>query len=216
MPMPHQLTRIIAVRHGETAWNVHTRLQGHLDIELNDKGRAQALRVARALADEPIDAIYASDLRRAWQTAQTIADQQRLSVHPNPQLRERCFGAFEGLTFAEIETQWPEDSERWRRRDPDWAAPGGESLLTLQTRIQNITNTLASQHLGQQIVLVAHGGVLDMLYRLATGQDVQAPRTWQLGNASINRLTWTAEGLHLVGWSDDHHLADLSLDESTT
>lgn len=213
--MAHQLTRIIAVRHGETAWNVDTRLQGHLDIGLNDKGRAQAQRLAQALSDEPVHAIYASDLQRAWQTAAAIAQAKRMQALSNAQLRERSFGEFEGKTFAEIESLWPDQSQRWRQRDPDWAPPGGESLRTMHARVEQVGRNLASLHQGQQIVLVAHGGVLDMLYRLATGQDVQASRTWQLGNASINRLTWTPEGFHLVGWSDERHLDDLSLDETT-
>src|SRR5690349_22768651 len=101
-------TRIIAVRHGETAWNVDTRLQGHLDIELNDRGLWQAQRVADALADEPVAAVYSSDLARAWQTAQAIAQRHDLAVQPEPRLRERAFGHFEGRTFLDIERELPE------------------------------------------------------------------------------------------------------------
>jgi len=211
-----QATRIIAVRHGETAWNVDTRIQGHQDIALNTTGVLQAGRVARALADEAVDAIYASDLLRAWQTACAIAHACRCTPTPTPQLRERCFGRFEGKTFAELEAHWPEDSLRWRRRDPDWEPPGGESLITLRQRIENAISQLASRHVGGQIVLVAHGGVLDVLFRLATGQELQAPRTWLLGNAAINRLLWTPEGLTLVGWGDTSHLENLARDEATT
>lgn len=214
--MHDQITRIIAVRHGETAWNVDTRLQGHLDIALNDKGRSQAARVAQALADEPLDAIYASDLQRAWQTALAIGQAQQRAPQPEPLLRERCFGQFQGKTYAEIETLWPEQSQQWRLRDPDWAPPGGESLQRMYARVEHIASALARQHVGAQIALVAHGGVLDMLYRLATGQDVQAPRTWQLGNASINRLNWTPEGFRMVGWSDESHLDGLTLDEASS
>ena len=77
-------------------------------------------------------------------------------------------------------------------------------------------NELAGAHIGQQIVLVAHGGVLDALYRLATGQAIQAPRSWQLGNATINRLLWTPEGLSLVGWSDARHLETEPLLDETS
>ena len=76
-------------------------------------------------------------------------------------------------------------------------------------------SSLAARHIGGQVVLVAHGGVMDMLYRLATGQDVQAPRAWQLGNAAINRLLWTPDGFTLVGWSDTSHLESDSLDETS-
>jgi probable phosphoglycerate mutase len=208
-----QATRIIAIRHGETAWNVDTRLQGHLDIALNAKGLWQADQVARALAGEAIEAIYTSDLLRAWHTARAIAQSTEAPLVARQDLRERCFGSFEGKTYAELEAQWPEASLRWRKREPDWAPPGGESLLALRQRINRTVAALARQHLGGQIVLVAHGGVMDVLYRLATGQDLQAPRTWQLGNAAINRLLWTADGLTLVGWGDTGHLEEATLDE---
>lgn len=211
-----QVTRIIAIRHGETDWNVDTRLQGQLDIALNEVGLWQAQRAAQALADEPIDAIYASDLLRAWQTAQAIADVANCPLTPHLGLRERGFGDFEGNTYAEIEARWPDLSQQWRKRVPDWAPPGGESLLAMRERVQRTATSLAANHLGGQIVLVAHGGVMDMLYRLATGQDVQAPRAWSLGNAAINRLLWTPEGFTLVGWADTGHLETDSLDESTT
>lgn len=210
-------TRIIAVRHGETAWNVETRIQGQLDVDLNARGRWQAQRVADALAEEPIDAIYASDLLRARTTAQAIADKaetpraRQVQLHQG--LRERGFGKFEGLTYAQIANDWPEASSRWRRRDPDFAPEGGESLVQLRQRVATTVDTLASLHLGGQIVLVAHGGIMDALYRLATQQDISAPRTWELGNAAINRLLWTPESLTLIGWADVRHLDDSTMDE---
>ncbi|PKO60954.1 MAG: histidine phosphatase family protein, partial [Betaproteobacteria bacterium HGW-Betaproteobacteria-18] len=111
---------------------------------------------------------------------------------------------------------WPEETLRWRQREPGWAPPGGESLLALRERIASTLDALAQQHMGGQIVLVAHGGVMDVLYRLATGQELQAPRTWHLGNAAINRLLWTPEGLTLVGWGDTRHLEEVALDEGST
>jgi len=209
-------TRIVAVRHGETDWNVDTRIQGQLDIGLNDKGRWQAQRVAEALADETLDAIYSSDLVRAFATAQAIAAAQAdggLVVQPHSGLRERAFGKFEGHTYAAIEAQWPEESRLWRIRDPDFAPPGGESPLRVMARVAQTVDDIAARHPNQQIALVAHGGVMDMLYRLATQQSVSAPRTWELGNTSINRLLWTPEGLTLVGWSDTRHLDGAQRDE---
>ena len=131
-------------------------------------------------------------------------------------LRERNFGVFQGQTFAEIEAGLPEEARRWRTRDPLWAPPGGESLVAMRDRVMQTLAALASAHAGEQIVLVAHGGVLDLLHRAATGQDLQAPRTWQLGNAAVNRLLWTQQGLSLVGWADTAHLDDETLDESLT
>jgi len=211
-----QATRIIAVRHGETAWNVDTRIQGQLDIPLNDTGRWQAQRLARALAaSEQIDAVYSSDLLRAWDTAQSIADATGLQTVTEPGLRERGFGSFQGKTFTELEGCWPDETARWRARDPHWAPPEGESLTDVRDRVARTTQALAQRHLGRQIVLVAHGGVLDALYRCASGLDVRAPRSWTLGNASINRLLWTPQGMTVVGWADSSHLDDEWHDEVT-
>jgi probable phosphoglycerate mutase len=130
-------------------------------------------------------------------------------------LRERAFGDFEGRSFAQIEQEMPEQAQLWRTRVPDWMPPGGgESLLAMQQRVMATVNALAQQHPGQQIAVVAHGGVLDLLYRAATQQSLQAPRSWVLGNAVINRLLWTPQSLTLVGWGDDAHLQGPVLDEA--
>ncbi len=210
------VTRIIAIRHGETAWNVDTRIQGQLDIPLNDTGRWQAERLARALAArEAIDVVYTSDLLRAWETARPVAEATGAPLHTDEGLRERGFGSFQGKTFTEIEAAMPDEARRWRQRDPFWAPPGGESLTAMRRRVIETLHALASRHVGEQIVMVAHGGVMDVLYRAATGQELQAPRTWQLGNTAVNRLLWSPEGLSLVGWSDTSHLDDETLDENT-
>jgi 2,3-bisphosphoglycerate-dependent phosphoglycerate mutase len=209
-----EATRIIAIRHGETAWNVDARIQGQTDIDLNDTGRWQAQQVGKALVGEPISAVYSSDLGRAHQTAQSISQATGLPVIPHEGLRERRFGLFEGKTFDEISETWPEHHQNWRKRIPEWEPPeGGESLLQLRERVTRTVSALAEKHPGEQIVVVAHGGVLDTLYRVATGQEVNAPRTWQMPNASINRLLWTPSGFTLVGWSDTQHLDNEVADE---
>jgi 2,3-bisphosphoglycerate-dependent phosphoglycerate mutase len=204
--MPDQVTRVLAVRHGETAWNLETRIQGQLDIALNDTGRWQARRLARAVAEAGLSALYASDLRRARDTAQAVAAQCGLSVVADAGLRERGFGIFEGRTYAEIGQLWPALSLRWRQRDPDFGPEGGETLAAFHARCVACATRLAARHPGETIALVAHGGVMDCLYRAATRVSLQAPRTWQLGNASINRLLYTPEGFTLVGWNDALHL----------
>ena len=210
------ITRILAVRHGETDWNRDTRIQGHTDIALSDKGRWQAERLAQALRDEPIAAFYASDLSRAFETAATTARAHGKPVQAHKGLRERAFGHFEGLTWAEIEAHHPQDALAWRKRVPDFAPPGGESLLQLRERVVAAVDEIAARHPGEQLMLVAHGGVLDILYRAATRLELQAARTWDLTNTAVNRLLWTPEGLSLVGWADTSHLQDAALDESTT
>jgi len=210
-----QVTRVIAIRHGETAWNVDNRIQGQLDIPLNETGRWQAHRLALAVAEEGIDAVYSSDLLRAWQTAQSVARGTGRAIVADTGLRERGFGVFEGLTFAEIARRWPEQSERWRRRDPDFGAEGGEVLRDFYSRSVATATRLAGAHPGQTIALVAHGGVMDCLYRAASRVALDAPRSWELVNASINRLLYTPEGFTLIGWNDTYHLEDASLDESS-
>ena len=212
-----QATRILAIRHGETAWNVDTRIQGHLDIPLNDTGLQQARWLAQALAErDELHAVYASDLSRAHVTALTIAGAVGLTVNTHPGLRERAFGDFQGRTFAEIEAELPDHAHHWRTRTPEWAPPGsGESLITLRERVLATVNELAPRHLGEQIVLVAHGGVMDVLYRAATRLDLQAPRTWLLPNTAVNRLLWTPQGLSLVGWADTSHLDGQGRDETS-
>jgi len=218
----HQATHITAVRHGETAWNAVSRLQGQLDIALNARGLWQAQRVGQALADSGIATIYCSDLRRAHATALAIAQHSGIaatSLHLEQGLRERSFGSFQGLTYTEVGELHPDEALRWKQRDPLWAPPGGESSTMVYQRVAATLHAIAAQHPGEHIALVTHGGVLDMLYRLATGQALNAPRTWELGNCAINRLLYTPQTLTLVGWADTQHLDDVdgaALDEGST
>lgn len=211
---PVVATRVIALRHGETMWNVDTRIQGQTDIPLNPTGRWQAQRLAQALGEEGISAVYTSDLSRAHETAQTLSTALGVSLQADEGLRERAFGEFEGLTYDQIAARWPDASRRWRQREPEFGPRGGETLSTFYQRCVDTAHRLAMLHPGQTIALVAHGGVLDCLYRAATRLDLSAPRTWKIGNASINRLLHSEEGFHLVGWADTQHLDEESKDES--
>ena len=210
-----QPTRVLAIRHGETAWNVDGRIQGQLDVPLNDTGRWQVHRLALAVADEGISAIYSSDLLRALETAQAVARGCDRPITTDAGLRERGFGVFEGLSYDEINQRWPDQAARWRKREPDFRAEGGESLRQFFERSVGTVSRLAALHPGETIAIVSHGGVMDCLYRAATRIPLDAPRSWQLGNASINRLLYTPQGFTLIGWSDDHHLDDGALDEFT-
>jgi probable phosphoglycerate mutase len=203
-----QPTRVLAIRHGETDWNVGGRIQGQLDIALNAAGRRQVARLTTALADEAISAVYSSDLKRAFETAQAVAG--GLPITTDVGLRERAFGVFEGLSYDEIRARWPDQAERWRRRDAEFGAEGGETLRAFYERSVATATRLAARHPGQTIALVSHGGVMDCLYRAATRVALDAPRSWQLGNASINRLLHTPRGFTLIGWSDSSHLAALA------
>lgn len=201
-------TRIVAIRHAQTDWNAQSRLQGHTDVPLNAAGLAQAARLRDALHGEALDAVYTSDLARARDTARAVAEASRAPLRLEPALRERAFGRFEGVTRDEIDRRWPGDAVRWRQREPGYAPPdGGESLLDFHARCIAAATRLAAAHAGGAIALVAHGGVLDSLYRAAVGVPLDAPRSWVLANASINRLLFNGRGFVVVGWNDDGHLA---------
>ncbi len=210
-------TQIIAIRHGQTAWNASARVQGHADIPLDALGLAQAKATGLALAGERLAALYSSDLSRAHGTALAAAAHHGLAVHTDTRLRERSFGQIEGSTFAQVQAERPQDAQAWRTREEAWAPQGGESLLALQERVVAVTHELAARHLEQTLVLVAHGGVLDVLHRAATRQSLQAPRTWALDNCAINRLLWSPDsGLMLVGWNDIQHLAGVASGDDTS
>jgi len=201
-----EATRILAIRHGQTAWNADARIQGHTDIELDALGQWQARQLAQALGHEELQAIYSSDLARARDTAAPLAAAHDLPVGIDEGLRERAFGDFEGLRFEQIESRWPDQALAWRRRDPGFGPRGGEVLRDFRERVVTALNRLVQAHRGQCIALVTHGGVLDLLYREAARIALDAPRTWQVANAGINRLLHSGEGLVLVGWADVGHL----------
>jgi 2,3-bisphosphoglycerate-dependent phosphoglycerate mutase len=199
-------TRIVAIRHGQTAWNAETRMQGQLDTALDALGRWQAEQLAEALDGEAIDAIVSSDLTRAMETALPLARRRGLPVRGERALRERSFGVFQGFTYAHIAKHWPDGAARWRARDSQFGADGGETLASFYQRVVNAAVRLTTEFAGRSVVWVTHGGVLDCLHRAAMRVALDAPRSWTLDNASINRLLYTDQGLMLVGWGDVRHL----------
>ncbi len=211
--MTSRTTHLLLIRHGETASNRERRLQGHRDIDLNAHGRAQAACLGRALSDERIDAVYASDLQRTRNTAQGLIGTRKLPLRLDAALRERAFGVFEGLLYDEVAAQYPEGYARWRAHDPSYGPPGGETLEIFHARVVTAVKRLAGQHLGQRIAIVTHGGVLDCLYRAASGMPMSGPRTQLLLNAAINRLEFQDDRLRVLGWGDVAHLEGLALDE---
>lgn len=210
-------TTLLLIRHGETAWNAEHRIQGHLDIPLSQAGVRQAARLADRLARECIDAVYSSELVRAWLTAVPLAERFGLTVAAEPRIRERSFGIFEGLTLDEIAQRHPGDFQRWRARDPAWAMEGGETGESLIDRVMEALYEIGAHHAGGTVAVVTHGGVLDVAYRAARGLAWDAPRQHQMLNASINRVRASSAppALTLVHWGDIEHLAE-SRDETLT
>jgi probable phosphoglycerate mutase len=211
------ITTVLLVRHGETAWNAERRLQGHLDIGLNEEGMRQATAVARALSAEKIDAVISSDLQRASMTAQAIAASHQLPVQVERALRERCYGGFEGLLYSEIEQRFPHEFAKWQAREVDAVLPAGanlgESFRAFYERATAAIVDRAARCPGQTVVLVAHGGVLECAYRCALGLSLETPRNFTIPNASINRFTFQDGKLTLISWGEIEHLQRVAMDE---
>ena len=200
------ITNLIAIRHGETHWNRTRQYQGQEDIELNEKGFAQARDIAQSLAQTSLAAIYTSDLKRAHQTATEIALAAGMTPQRVAELREQHFGIFQGLTGDEVAQRWPDASDQWQRRVADFGPAGGETRNAFSRRCVAAMNQLARAHVGSTIAVVCHGGVLDCLYRAASGLPMDTPRTGSLENAAINRLTHNAQGFAIRSWGDTDHL----------
>ncbi len=200
------ITRVLAVRHGETAWNIAGRMQGHLDSDLDASGQAQADALGRRLATETIHHVYSSDLGRTVETARRIVASTGHAIALDAGLRERHLGVFQGLTGTEAQARHPEHWARFRSRDPDHDVDGGESLRTFSQRVNGAATRLAAHHPGRTLLLVTHGGALDVLYRHATGLALDAPRTFTLLNASLNEFHVRDGRWTVVHWGDVEHL----------
>jgi probable phosphoglycerate mutase len=213
------VTEILLIRHGETDWNTEKRLQGHLDIGLNAEGLRQAQALGQALLNESLDAVYASDLQRAKHTAQAIAAPRGMTVQTHIGLRERCYGAFEGLRHADISERYPREFAAWRAREMDVRYPDGnniaETLREFSARVLKAITDIASRHNHEdkKVAIVTHGGVLECVYREAKGIGYGSPRDFDILNASINRLLWNGDCFQVIQWSDVTHLVNTALDE---
>jgi len=212
----------LLIRHGETAWNAEHRIQGQLDIPLSTNGVWQAGRLAQRLSRVPgehlIGAVYASDLARAWLTAQPLAQALDVPLQSEPRLRERHFGLFQGHTMEDVAARWPDHFVAWRARDPAWLIPDGESGNQLIARSLSALAAIVRAHAGGTAAVVTHGGVLDAAYRAARSLSWDAPREHLMLNAAINRMQGSmpasdvagANGaaltLAIIDWCDDAHL----------
>lgn len=199
-------TRLCLIRHGETGWNVEKRIQGHTDLPLNATGRAQALAMAYAAAHQRFAAVYSSDLARARETAEALAYREGEPVRLLPALRERHYGCFQGLTADEAAARFPALHARYLARDPDCDFDTGETLAAFAARVAEGIAWLARHHPGQTVAAVCHSGVLDVVYRRATGRLLSAPRDFEIPNCALNWFYVDAQGWHLEVWADRHHL----------
>jgi probable phosphoglycerate mutase len=199
-------TRLCIVRHGETAWNAEHRVQGQLDVPLNAVGEAQALAAAKVLASERFDVLYSSDLQRARQTAAPTADRISLEVILEKDLRERHYGIFERLTYAEVKTRFPEDYARFLAHDPEFSFRTGEALKDFYARSIAAVTGITERHPGANVLVFTHGGVLDMFYRYVKGMPLSASRDFGIPNAGLNRLEFDPAGWRIHAWAEVAHL----------
>lgn len=205
-------TQIWLIRHGETDWNAAQRLQGWRDIPLNDTGKNQAKSVQRFLDQQRIafDGVLSSDLQRAIQTAQIAFAQHQYPIEQIPALRERNYGIYEGHPWQSL-TQLPnEPAPKINLRDPNLDVPEGESLLTFHQRIIEAFNQIALQRPNQKLAVIAHGGVIEMVWRYIQQADLSTPRPYKILNASVNHFAINQEQQwQEIAWAQVAHLDHL-------
>jgi len=203
------MTELILIRHGETDWNRELRFQGQIDVPLNAIGHAQAQRVATQLAGESIQQLVCSDLLRARQTAMPAAQRLDMQAINDLALREQNFGVVDGMRAQDIQTQYPQAWLGWSAFNADFAFEGGESTRTFHGRVMTTLRHLADTRRGQRLLIVTHGGVLDMVYRTALGLSLSGPRQSVIPNGAINRVRIVEERVEIVSWAETGHLAGM-------
>jgi 2,3-bisphosphoglycerate-dependent phosphoglycerate mutase len=208
------ITRFCLVRHGETDWNAERRLQGHTDIDLNARGLAQAEQMARAIKriNLAFDVLYTSDLQRAAKTAKAIEQLFAVSAITNAELRERHLGGLQGLTIDEAPQLEPDLWKSHLSRNVTEELRGGESIQQFADRINTALEKIRKQYFGKTVLLVSHGGALDMMYRIASNQLLEAEKVVAVPNASLNWISHDGLSWKVDSWADTSHLENLALD----
>lgn len=200
------------VRHGETDCNRALRFQGHLDAPLNALGLRQARRLGEYLGTQSPRPMIASDLLRTRQTAHPLAQAWQLPLEINPLWREQDFGVIDGLTLQEVHERHPEVVQGWHSHRPDFAPEGGESRADFHARVMLAVRALV-EHCRDagtaQALVVSHGGVLDMVYRTATGQPLTGPRECEIPNAGLNHVRTDGRRFEILKWAQTPHLMGL-------
>lgn len=198
--------KLYCVRHGETLFNLQSRIQGQFNSELSPLGRRQCQAVAEALETLECDALFASPLTRAMESAQLIADRVRLEIRPEPRLMELNAGIFQGHVWTEIDEKFPAEATRWKSHDPDFQIPGGESRRELMHRARAAFEAIRQSGF-QTPIVVAHGGSLAAAFKGLL--EIPAARSpFALGNGSISTVNWDSE-FRLASLNETAHLHGL-------
>lgn len=200
-------TTLIIIRHGETIWNREHRIQGHLDSALTPEGIAQAEACAVRLAEEPIDAVVASDLKRVRHTAEILLAARALPIAFDAALRERCFGIGEGMTYAEMDGKYPQMFAQAGLVDSEFTLPNGETRAAFHTRVRDAITRLAKEHEGKHVLVVTHGGVLGVIYRWLNNLPLASSLRVAIPNVAYNRICVRPDCWSIDVWADTSHLA---------
>ena len=201
-------TRLILVRHGQTSYNAEVRFMGQLDVPLDEIGCAQAQAVAKRLSFERPAAMYCSGLSRAFDTAGAI--QAAIPRHPelriDGRLTEGDFGEWQGKTYDSLKARDAERISRWEADRLHVSPPGGETLQQIAERVQTVYNDILADNKGRTVIIVAHGGSLQVLVALALNLPLE--HYWQLwiSNASVSELRIDEWGAILHMLNDVSHL----------
>jgi broad specificity phosphatase PhoE len=202
--------RVLLCRHGETDFNATFRFQGQEDIPLNEVGQEQARLLRGRLAEEEVDLVFTSDLKRARATALTAMEGRHIEVVVDPRIREMAFGRWEGLTFAEIQDRFPDDVEKRRLDRMGFVIPdGGESLLAMCGRLDGFLGDVLPRHEGKSVLLVSHGGTTNGIISVLLGLPMSS--WWRLRNqnANLSVIRFTPEGPRLAVFNETEHLREL-------
>jgi len=206
MPAQSDPTATLLLRHGETPMSVQKRYAGRSDVPLTDTGVLQAAAAAKRLASAGIGVIVTSPLLRATQTAQEVAEVTGAPVVTDEGFRETDFGAWDGLTFAEVRQRWPAEVTTWLA-DPAVAPPGGESLVEVGARVTEALHRVLTGHQQQTILIVSHVTPIKTLVAAALLAPPAALYRMHLDVAALCEIDWYADGPAVLrSFNDTGHL----------
>lgn len=201
--------RLYLVRHGETESNRLGLALGRDDVPLNERGRWQAKRLGRALASEPLAAVYASPLVRALDTARAVAEPHGLTVEIDERLVEMEIGEVDGLSFDEVRKRYPDLLAAWAgEQGPTRAMPGGERLLDVQERAWQAVSELAARNADESIAVVTHNFVILSVLARALGIELSQFRRLRHAVAAVSVLDFSPKRVMAVRLNDTCHLED--------
>lgn len=200
--------KLYLTRHGQTDWNTAGRYQGQSDTPLNETGLHQAEQIAKRLSKETIHAIYSSDLSRAANTAQSIADFHALEIKKDSRWRELSFGDWEGMTYQKMSASSPELFEAWMKDPLTISTPNGETLAQLAKRVKAAFNEIKREHKDQTVLVVAHSGSLQSLLSVTLGVDLNRYWQFRISQASLSEMNVYEDSVVLNLLNDISHFQE--------